>query len=318
MTAPTRICPNCKAPVAGDLRMCLSCGAVLEPVAPAPLISAVPGSKPTPRTSNLAGGPSNLLPPTPQAPKDNQSQPGPYLRPSGLLPPTPQASAPPPPPPAATWGSGNGTSYAPPPPPPAPARPAPPPPPPPPPTPASYAPPPPPPAPNPYSAPPAPPVSYPSAPPPPPVQAFTPPPPPPPAPSAAPPVPGAWGGPFAPLAPVQPAQPLVSHLELVFDTGQRVRADGPGLVGRNPSSSDPAVTCTAVTDPDMSVSKIHVEYGKDGMGLWVKDRGSTNGSTLVREGGSPTPLVPGQVVHVAAGDRVTFGHRSFTIEEVWS
>lgn len=109
---------------------------------------------------------------------------------------------------------------------------------------------------------------------------------------------------------------MPSHLELAFDTGQRVRVNGSGLVGRNPTTSNPAVTCTAVTDPDMSVSKVHVEYGTNAAGLWVKDRGSTNGSTLMRPGLDPVPLVPGQPIHVVAGDTITFGHRSFTVEEV--
>ncbi|MDR0285634.1 MAG: FHA domain-containing protein [Propionibacteriaceae bacterium] len=102
----------------------------------------------------------------------------------------------------------------------------------------------------------------------------------------------------------------------MFDTGLRLPVAGPGLIGRGPESREPGVTCTAITDPDRSVSKVHLEYGRDEYGLWVKDRGSTNGSTLQHAGGVATPLVAGEATRLVTGDVVTFGHRSFRVEEV--
>jgi len=122
-----------------------------------------------------------------------------------------------------------------------------------------------------------------------------------------------WGAPILPRPPTQQAG--VSYV-LVFDTGQRVAVRGPGLIGRNPGSTDKAVTCTSIKDPTMSVSKIHLEYGLDAQGLWVTDRGSTNGSTLQKPGLAPSRLIPGQVVHLDVGDSVGFGQRSVRVEGV--
>jgi pSer/pThr/pTyr-binding forkhead associated (FHA) protein len=105
----------------------------------------------------------------------------------------------------------------------------------------------------------------------------------------------------------------VGTVDFVFDTGQRIRIMGSGLIGRNPSSSDPGVMCTAINDT--SISKTHLEYGFDGLGLWIKDRGSTNGSTLVRQG-QTTPLQPRAEKQVQVGDVVTIGSRRFVIEGV--
>ena len=70
-----------------------------------------------------------------------------------------------------------------------------------------------------------------------------------------------------------------------------------------------------IDDPDRSISKTHLEYGIGEQGLWVKDRGSTNGSTLIHRGGEPVPLTPGQQTPVAIGDTVTIGRRSFLVQE---
>ncbi|MDR0847633.1 MAG: FHA domain-containing protein [Propionibacteriaceae bacterium] len=104
-------------------------------------------------------------------------------------------------------------------------------------------------------------------------------------------------------------------VDLVFDTGQRVRVSGPGLLGRNPQSADPHVVCTAVEDPDMSISKTHLEVGVDVQGFWVRDRGSTNGSALLDNSGQPRRLEAGVSVHPKIGDIVTMGHRRFRVDE---
>jgi predicted component of type VI protein secretion system len=103
-------------------------------------------------------------------------------------------------------------------------------------------------------------------------------------------------------------------LELVFDTGQRLRVSGPSLIGRHPSS--PSHRCLAVEDPARSVSKVHLEVGLDAQGLWVMDRHSTNGSTLTRAGQAPSRLVGGQPVHLGPGDTVSFGRRHFRVAVV--
>jgi len=104
--------------------------------------------------------------------------------------------------------------------------------------------------------------------------------------------------------------------DFVFDTGQRIRAGQAGLLGRNPSSTDTTLVCTTVNDPDLSISKNHLEYGTTAAGLWVKDRHSTNGSTITHPGGEPVALAPGQETPVAIGDIVTIGRRTFHMEAV--
>jgi len=86
-------------------------------------------------------------------------------------------------------------------------------------------------------------------------------------------------------------------------------------VGRNPFTLDLSVQCTAIADPELSVSKVHLEYGITAAGLWVKDRGSTNGSRLERPGRPPVTLAPAEAVPLAVGDTVWFGKRHFRVEE---
>jgi pSer/pThr/pTyr-binding forkhead associated (FHA) protein len=49
--------------------------------------------------------------------------------------------------------------------------------------------------------------------------------------------------------------------------------------------------------------------------VWIKDRGSTNGSSLTRDGVS-APLPPGEMVYLSPGDTVWFGRRSIRVEAV--
>jgi predicted component of type VI protein secretion system len=106
-------------------------------------------------------------------------------------------------------------------------------------------------------------------------------------------------------------------LELVFDTGERVLVQGGGLIGRDPAAREESglAHLIAIQDPDRSVSKTHVEFGLTDGALWVKDHGSTNGSTLTRPGGTPFDLKPGQQMGVDVGDVVTFGERRFQVTE---
>ncbi|MCL2481809.1 MAG: FHA domain-containing protein [Propionibacteriaceae bacterium] len=89
---------------------------------------------------------------------------------------------------------------------------------------------------------------------------------------------------------------------------------GHGLLGRHPESQNPSVVCTAVDDPERSLSKTHAEYGLDDQGLWFRDRGSTNGTDLVRKGAQPVRLVPGEPVSVSIGDALILGRRRVHVE----
>jgi len=64
---------------------------------------------------------------------------------------------------------------------------------------------------------------------------------------------------------------------------------------------------------DMSVSKTHAQLGPapDGT-LVVMDRGSTNGTVLVRRGVS-RQLAPGKPAALLDGDKVVYGDREMVI-----
>jgi pSer/pThr/pTyr-binding forkhead associated (FHA) protein len=64
---------------------------------------------------------------------------------------------------------------------------------------------------------------------------------------------------------------------------------------------------------DMSVSKTHAQVGPapDGT-IVVMDRGSTNGTVLVRQGVS-RQLAPGRPATLLDGDRVVFGDRTMVL-----
>ncbi len=133
--------------------------------------------------------------------------------------------------------------------------------------------------------------------------------------------------PVAPPPPARgPAQPLAvrpdvpspaARWTVTFDTGESLVVEGLALVGRRPEGrpGEPVRHLVPLPSKDMSVSKTHAQFqvASDGT-LVVMDRGSTNGSTLVRSGvsrelpaGKPTSLLTGDEVRI--GDRVAKVYR---------
>jgi hypothetical protein len=116
------------------------------------------------------------------------------------------------------------------------------------------------------------------------------------------------------VPPPAPAVPAATAFDLVFDSGRRVRVDGPALIGRDPADA-PGIAAIAIDDPGLSISKAHLEVGLEAGRLWVMDRGSTNGSALACPGLPAQPLTARQRYGLAPGDTVVFGERSFRVEE---
>lgn len=115
--------------------------------------------------------------------------------------------------------------------------------------------------------------------------------------------PGTWAPPA-----LLPDAAAPATITLVLDTGDAVEVAGAGvLLGRAPAADDGLVP-TPVLDRTMSVSKTHLAVRRDGEALFVEDRGSTNGSALVR-GGAERELTPGERVPVHDGDTIRFGDR---------
>ncbi len=123
----------------------------------------------------------------------------------------------------------------------------------------------------------------------------------------------------APAQPPTPAAPVRSpgRWRVAFDTGEEFVVEGLALVGRRPEArgDEPVRHVVPLRSSDMSVSKTHAQFQvvPDGA-LVVMDRGSTNGSVLVREGVS-RPLPAGRPATLLDGDTVRFGDRSMIVTQ---
>jgi uncharacterized RDD family membrane protein YckC len=102
---------------------------------------------------------------------------------------------------------------------------------------------------------------------------------------------------------------------VVFDTGEAFVVEGLGLVGRRPEArqGEPVRHVVPLPSSDMSLSKTHAQFhlAPDGV-LVVMDRGSTNGSVLVRQG-VDRDLPAGKPATLLDGDLVRFGDREMTV-----
>jgi hypothetical protein len=92
--------------------------------------------------------------------------------------------------------------------------------------------------------------------------------------------------------------------------------EGLTLLGRRPEGrpGEAVRQLVPLASQDMSVSKTHahVQVAPDGS-LAVTDRGSTNGSLLIRAGVS-RQLTPGHPATLLAGDTVRLGDRTLTVQ----
>ncbi len=111
------------------------------------------------------------------------------------------------------------------------------------------------------------------------------------------------------------AAPTARAWRVSFDTGETFVVEGLALVGRRPEprGDEPVRHVVPLPSSDMSVSKTHAQFQvvPDGA-LVVMDRGSTNGSVLVRQGVS-RPLTAGRPATLLDGDAVRFGDRTMTV-----
>ncbi|WP_374454845.1 RDD family protein [Nocardioides sp.] len=100
-----------------------------------------------------------------------------------------------------------------------------------------------------------------------------------------------------------------------FDNGESFVIAGMALVGRRPEprSGEQVAHLIPLASADMSVSKTHAQFGPAADGtIVVMDRGSTNGTILVRQGVS-RQLAAGKPAALLHGDKVVYGDREMTI-----
>ncbi|EZP26195.1 RDD family protein [Microbacterium oleivorans] len=111
-------------------------------------------------------------------------------------------------------------------------------------------------------------------------------------------------------APAPAAAPAPApRIGLRFDTGETLIVAAALLVGRDPDpAAAPGAEPTQLTDESRSLSKTHALLVPTSGGLEIIDRGSTNGSAVVR-GGAETSAVPGVALSAVVGDTVRLGDR---------
>lgn len=113
----------------------------------------------------------------------------------------------------------------------------------------------------------------------------------------------------------EPAASARTRWQVSFDTGEQLEVRGLTLVGRRPEPrpGEPVKRLVTLPSDDMSLSKTHAQFQvvPDGA-LVVMDRGSTNGSLLIRAGVTRR-LLGGKPATMRDGDRVRFGDREMRV-----
>lgn len=102
---------------------------------------------------------------------------------------------------------------------------------------------------------------------------------------------------------------------LRLDDGREVALNVTVLLGRNPQKGpgDGAVHLVPAGGDGRMISRTHVEIGIDARGVFVADRGSTNGTAIVQPSGGLQPCPTGTRVRVREGQQVSYGDRWFTL-----
>ena len=115
--------------------------------------------------------------------------------------------------------------------------------------------------------------------------------------------------------PLVPEPPTSVGWRVSFDSGESFRVEGLALVGRRPEAraGEAVHHLVPLRSTDMSLSKTHAQFqvAADGV-LVVTDRGSTNGSFLIRQGAA-RELPAGRPTTLLDGDHVRFGDREMTV-----
>jgi hypothetical protein len=107
-------------------------------------------------------------------------------------------------------------------------------------------------------------------------------------------------------------EPFLLH----FSTGERLGVHGSALLGRlpRPDVDEHFDGLLTIRDPGKSVSKTHLELGRDGDDLWVSDRYSGNGTMIRHIDGSIRRCEPGRRYRVERGARVDIGEQFFLVQ----
>jgi uncharacterized RDD family membrane protein YckC len=116
-------------------------------------------------------------------------------------------------------------------------------------------------------------------------------------------------GDFSDQTAVASRSPYVQEWSILLDDGRRIALDGLVLLGRNPQpkAGEEDAQLIKIADETRTVSKSHLAVGVDAGGVYVVDRGSTNGSTVSTTNGMSARCKAGEMVRVGEGAIVSIG-----------
>ncbi|ALV43176.1 hypothetical protein AU252_20095 [Pseudarthrobacter sulfonivorans] len=108
---------------------------------------------------------------------------------------------------------------------------------------------------------------------------------------------------------------------LRLDDGQDIHLAARGFIGRNPADPEgqpnhaagAAAQLIPVRDATKTVSKTHLAFGIDGSRLWVQERGSTNGTKIVRTTGEHLDVSSSTRSYAGNGDVLVLGDLRITV-----
>ena len=104
-----------------------------------------------------------------------------------------------------------------------------------------------------------------------------------------------------------------SPVRVMVDGQARHTLTTTAVVGRRPALDSPDVTLITLTDLSRTISKSHLRLDlQDDGRLRITDLGSTNGSSVVYEGGASQPLVPFEPMVIDIKDHVALGDHTLT------
>jgi predicted component of type VI protein secretion system len=79
------------------------------------------------------------------------------------------------------------------------------------------------------------------------------------------------------------------------------------------AAGDAAMEIVRIVDPQLSVSKTHLEFGIENGMFWVSDLRSGNGTSISVSGERSVDAVPGERYGVARGTRIRIGEQYFDV-----
>lgn len=108
-----------------------------------------------------------------------------------------------------------------------------------------------------------------------------------------------------------------SRWVVVLDDGRELRIGGLVVLGRKPEArpGEEAAQLITLADETRTVSKSHLALDVDDRGLFMTDRGSTNGSRVTPPDGESQRCTPWEPVHLQPGAVVSMGDHWLKVQQ---